>query len=410
MEQWFAEYAVDTRSGPKRLTRLFYLPTVEAVRDAVRQEGGHLLTIREHEPSFSEKFMSKSIFWQIQLLRGIQFKSTTTSPSVAFWRLIQAEKNPRTQNILAPAREALSRGLGVIDAIKSLNIFDHATLAILSASERSNKLQEGIPQAIQNIMQRKKNMAKIVGLLGWIGFDLFSIIQSLMSGRGMILGYFRSNVPKDPKVAEEFTRTVDNLEIFWDVLLYFAFAMAAAAVWIIISYRMNRGKTDWPTARFVRRIPLIGSYMRDLGLSDTTMAAARMLRGQVPISDTLRQAALATNVPEISQYWIDSYNDLSRGISLGTALDREPLTDSERTELMTVNDMSQVATVLESISDIRIEKSNSKYKMIVLGAFIFMSFYLLLAFGSAIFALQLMNVSTDSMMEQAMGGLAGGGE
>jgi hypothetical protein len=70
--------------------------------------------------------------------------------------------------------------------------------------------------------------------------------------------------------------------------------------------------------------------------------------------------------------------------------------------------MSQVATVLESISDIRIEKSNSKYKMIVLGAFIFMSFYLLLAFGSAIFALQLMNVSTDSMMEQAMGGLAGG--
>jgi hypothetical protein len=52
------------------------------------------------------------------------------------WKIIQAETNPMRQNILAPAREALARGLGVIDALKALNIFDAGTLAILSASPK----------------------------------------------------------------------------------------------------------------------------------------------------------------------------------------------------------------------------------------------------------------------------------
>ena len=140
MQQWVAEIAYDTTSGPKRAVESYYMPTVEDVRQAIAKKGGYVLSIRPHERSPLERLMSRSTWWQVQLLRGIQFRSNSTSPGVALWRIIQAETSPMRQNILAPAREALSRGLGVIDALKALNAFDRGTIAILAASERANKL------------------------------------------------------------------------------------------------------------------------------------------------------------------------------------------------------------------------------------------------------------------------------
>src|SRR5688572_14032300 len=143
MQQWIVDIAYETTSGPRKVTESFYLPTPEDVRAAVIKKGGYALAIRPHERSPLERMLARSTWWQVQLLRGIQFRSTSTSPGVALWKMINGETNPRRQNILAPAREALSQGLGVMDALKSLNIFEHSTLAILAASEKANRLSDG---------------------------------------------------------------------------------------------------------------------------------------------------------------------------------------------------------------------------------------------------------------------------
>ncbi len=148
MQQWVVEIAYETRSGPKVVTETVYLPSEEDVREAVQKKGGHVLTIRHHSRTPLERLLARSSWWQVQLLRGIMFRSTSTSPGVALWKIIEAQTNPTRQNILSPAREALTQGLGLIDALKALQIFDRSTLAILAASERSNKLMEGIPYAI----------------------------------------------------------------------------------------------------------------------------------------------------------------------------------------------------------------------------------------------------------------------
>ncbi len=307
---------------------------------------------------------------QVQLLRGIQFRSTATSPGVAMWRLIQAETNPRRQNILSPAREALARGLGVIDALKALQIFDHGTIAILSASERSNRLHEGIPHAIQNISQKRRNRRAIVGTMSWIGFDILSIVQGMFFGRDKIIGWFKANPPTEPDKLLQFNKVVGNLALLWDVLLWLAAGMGFFMIWTILSFWHNRGKRDWPTARMVRKIPMIGAYLRDLGFADSTSAAARMLRGNVPIVNVLEQAAEATTFPEVSQYWLAVREDLSRGVGLGAALDREPLTKSERLELAGIADLGQVATIMESISELRAQAAKTKHSMIVWLAFV----------------------------------------
>jgi len=404
MQQWVAEIAYDTPYGPKKATESFYLPTVDDVRNAVAKNGGHLLSVRPHERSPLERLLARSTWWQVQLLRGIQFRSTSTSPGVALWRIIQAETNPMRQNILAPAREALARGLGVIDALKALRIFDHGTIAILAASEKANKLQEGIPHAIHSITQKRKNTRAIVGTMSWLGFDVVTIVQSLFWGKGMVLNWFRGNAPSDPAELENYLKVVANLELTWNVLIAISCACGVFLVWTIFSFWINKGKTDWPTARIVRKVPLVGAYLRDLGFADSMMAAARMLRGLVPINDALKQSSEATTVPEVASYWTESAKDLERGILLGAALDRKPLNRSERLELASLSDLSQVATVLESIAEMRSASAKTKHALIVWIAFGLTGVFLTIAFGSAIYALTVMNMSLDSMMGGLMEG------
>lgn len=404
MKQWVAEIAYDSTSGPKKAMESFYLPSEEDVRAAITKKGGYVLSIRPHERSPLERLLARSSWWQVQLLRGIMFRSMSTSPGVALWRLIQAESNPKRQNILAPAREALARGLGVIDALKALNIYDKGTIAILAASERANKLAEGIPHAIHSITQKRKNARAIMGTLGWLGFDLITILQSLFWGKDMVLGWFRGNAPQGGEDLAKYNRVVDNLELTWDILIYSAFATGGFMIWAIISFWMNRGKNDWPTARVVRRIPLIGAYLRDLGFSDSMIACARMLRGLVPINHALEQAGEATNSPDVARYWKETNDDLSRGISLGSAMDRNPLSRAERLELASLSDLNQVATIMESIAEMRAQAAKTKHSLIVWLAFALTGVYLAIAFGSAIYALTVMNMSMDSMM----GGLTEG--
>jgi hypothetical protein len=78
-------------------------------------------------------------------------------------------------------------------------------------------------------------------------------------------------------------------------------------------------------------------------------------------------------------------------------------------ELMTVSDLNQIATVLESVSEMRAQAAKTKNSLILWLAFLLTGLYLLIAFGSAIFALRLMNFSMDNMMQDVMGGGGGGG-
>jgi len=129
-----------------------------------------------------------------------------------------------------------------------------------------------------------------------------------------------------------------------------------------------------------------------------------MLRGLVPINDTLDQSSEASSAPDVTEYWKESLKDLGRGVSLGAALDRAPLTRSERLEVAGLSDLGQVATVMESIAEMRSQAARTKHKLIVWIAFLLTGIFLAIAFGSAIYALTVMNMSMDSMMGGLMEG------
>ena len=81
-----------------------------------------------------------------------------------------------------------------------------------------------------------------------------------------------------------------------------------------------------------------------------------------------------------------------------------PLRRNERLELAALSDLDQVATVMESIAEMRSVAAKGKHTLIVWLAFGFTGVFLAIAFGSAIYALTVMNMSMDSMMGGLMQG------
>ena len=81
-----------------------------------------------------------------------------------------------------------------------------------------------------------------MGTLGWLGFDVFSIVSSLAAGKGMVIGWFQDNPPTDPDELEKFNNVVFQLGLTWDILIYTAVAAGAFMVWCIFSYWWDPGK------------------------------------------------------------------------------------------------------------------------------------------------------------------------
>ncbi len=94
MQQWIAKIAYDSKFGTKVKTETFYLPTQDEVRKTVKKNGGYVLTIRPYERTPLERLIARSSWWQVQLLRGIQFRSTATSPGVALWNIYKQKQIP----------------------------------------------------------------------------------------------------------------------------------------------------------------------------------------------------------------------------------------------------------------------------------------------------------------------------
>jgi type II secretory pathway component PulF len=405
MQQWEICYAIERPGGCQTLTETMFAQNEPEIRHIIHKKGGYVIRIHPRAQNFLEQMMRKSSMMQNYLLQGMQFRSHTAPPAVALWRLVESETNPKRQQILAPARESLQRGLGVIDALKSLNIFDHSTLTLLAASERSNTLSTGIEEVMLHTQAKRKAKRQLWATLSWVGFDLIATIQTLWVGRDKAIGFFKDNAPGQGVDLEHYSNTVDNLELLWNSLLVLALIATIGTGWAIFSFWFNRNKDDWPTARMVGRLPLFGRYMEDLSVGNSMHACAMMLKAKVPVADCLKQAATAANFYTVKKLWNQALLELGKGVHLGQALARPPLLLQERLELNSVANLDHVVTVMNSMAEIRGLMAAQKSRMIIMGLFIGSAMYLMIAIGSFIYALSLLNVSMDNSLNQMMMGV-----
>jgi hypothetical protein len=166
-------------------------------------------------------------------------------------------------------------------------------------------LHEGIPHAIQNITQKRKNRGKIIGTMSWLGFDILTIVQGMYWGRDKIIGWFKNNPPSEPDKLEQFNRVVGNLSLLWDALLWIAFGLAFFLVWTVLSFWHNRGKKDFLAARMVNslhwyRAPIVlgNAGKSPMDALHSTLATATRTDSRALGDDTYERYELSPCLPD----------------------------------------------------------------------------------------------------------------
>ncbi len=346
----------------------FYLPNETAVRKHLRSKGLWPISIREQKPPMFEWMDIRSREWQIQLLRALRFQTATSSAGTALLNIIEGESDPRRRLAFLPTRTVLKGGGSFADALKALHLMDAATMAIIAAGERAGDLKGVIQHAIEHVDEKGKQYKAVVAALGWLSFDIISIVGSIWGTQFGFIPYLRKQGSKstEPGAAEKFEQGLNMATWMNGTLLVIITAIMVGGGLLAVLWWANRHKSDHFTSRLLIKTPIVASYMRNVSMQDSCKLVSRLLRGKVPLADALKIIAESTVEPSSRQYWRECRNRIMAGMEPSRALATPPMEKSERDQLLTVQSVDQLSEVYAAIAEERTSMAKTDRRKVVM--------------------------------------------
>jgi len=374
MKLYHARYLQPTLGGAMIVREEdFYMPDVPSVRKYLRSKGLWPVVIHEMKPPLLEWMDVRSREWQLQLLRALRFQSATASAGTALLNIIEGEQDPRRRLAFLPTRTVLKGGGSFSEALRELKLMDAATMAIITAGERAGDLKGVIQHAIEHVEQKGTQYKAVMAALGWLSFDIISVIGSIWGTQFGFIPYLQAQGVKntDPEAVIKFERGIKMVSWINGTMLVITSAIMIAAVFIGVSYWLNRHKQEHFTAKLMMKMPLISSYLRNVSLQDTCKLMSRLLRGKVPLAEALDIIIQSTVEPATRLYWSESKNRVMAGVEPARALARWPLSKAEFDQIATVQSVDQLSEVYESIAAERNYMARTdQRKLVKLGIFL----------------------------------------
>jgi len=389
----------------------FYLPDVHAVRRQLRSKGLYPIAIHEQKPPMFEWMDVRSRAWQIQLLRALRFQTATASAGTALLNIIEGEQDPRRRLAFLPTRTVLKGGGSFAEALRELKLMDAATMAIITAGERAGDLKGVIQHAIEHVEQKGVQYKALTAALSWLSFDIISVFGSIWGTQFGFIPYLKEQGTKntDPGAAAKFEHGITLVTWVNGAMLFLTSALMISAVFLGVSYWLNRHKPDHYSSRIMMKLPLFSTYLRNVSLQDSCKLMSRLLRGKVPLAEALKIIIQSVVEPAASTYWHECQNRVMAGVEPARALARWPLSKPERDQIVTVQSVDQLSEVYDSIAEERTQMAKAdQRKLIKLGIF------LLLALSgvtilTTIYLLMLQNDSFLNSLSELRGSGSGGG-
>jgi type II secretory pathway component PulF len=376
MKLWNVRYAVPMPGGVVSVREDdFYLPTQNDVRHALRAKGWFLIRIKERKPALLEWMDVRSAAWQLQLLRALRFQSATTSTGTALLNIIEAETDPRKRIAFLPTRSVLKAGGAFSEALKQLKLLDAATMAIIIAGERAGDLKGVIVQAIAHVEEKGKQMKVVIAALGWLAFDILSIISTIFGAQFTFIPYLKNSASKsttDPEAAAKFNAAIQTVTIINFFLMIMTVGAVAGLGTLAMVFWKNKHKPEHFASRMIAKVPLIGSYMCDSGMHDASLLMSRLLRGGVPLDEAIRIIMESSIDPTVRLYWKVCLDRLMAGVDSAKALARAPLSRAEQDQIRSIQSIDQLAEVFEGIGDERKGLAKAGQRKIMMAGVIFM--------------------------------------
>jgi hypothetical protein len=320
-------------------------------------------------------------FWRSRsfaegLLRSVAQESYSVSPQQALGEIIEREKEPWRMAMLAPAKAALSSGASFVSALRALGLYDEATLMIVGAGERAQRLEQAVSQALEQVRaasrRRTATRGFVVGLAGeW--FALFSGVGWVREN--YLPGLVASGIRTDNiALRESFDfglRTVRQILDMANLLMTSVMIVGLAAV--IVRALFHRRKDHW-SARMFTVLPGIREPREHDALSLSFSIIARLILSGEGFGQSLVFARDACSVGAVASYLGQVLKALDV-VDPGRAFARAPLDAGERAQIGQAVDRANIADALDRLAEQRAAKAKSSRRR---SLFIGLSLFLIL--------------------------------
>lgn len=407
MKLWHAKYATVLPSGLVKVDEEdYYLPTMNDVRRQLRTHGHWPIRIEQRRKPLLEWMDVRTRAWQLQLLRALRFQTTTTSAGTALLNIIENESDARRRVAFLPTRTVLKGGGAFASALKELHLFDAATLAIILAGERGGDLKGVINHAIQHIEEKGHQIKAFTGALGWLMFDIISVIGSLWGAQYGFIPYLRDAGIKseDAAAVEKFTKSLNMAATVNGCLMWLSTLVSIGAAWVVYSFWMNRHKTDHLAARIMTRVPFFSAYLQNSSFHDTGKLMARLLRGRVPLDESIQILVGSSVEPSVRDYWSGCHRRIMAGADPMRAMARHPLNKAERDHMAKIQSVDQLAEVFEAIATERQLAAKDDQRRIILMGIMALVFLFTAVVLTMIYLLTLQNQGLNESLKGMRGG------
>ncbi|MCL2505176.1 MAG: type II secretion system F family protein [Alphaproteobacteria bacterium] len=398
MKLFHAKFAERRHGKTRILEEDFYLSDEKAVRRRLREQGYYPISVDQRKEALFTWSNVRSRAWQLQLLKALRFQGGLSSLGTALLNIIEAETDPKRRLAFLPARTVLKGGGSFSDALKSLKLFDAATMAIITAGERAGDLKGVIQHAIEHTEEKGKSIKMVMTVLGWLAFDIINIVGFVWAAQFGFIPYLKQQGVKttDPAAIKRFEEAISIASAVNMTLLVLVTTTVIMVIGFAALYWFNRYKPEHFTSKLLLRMPIMSDYLRNISMKDGCKLITRLIRGKVPLADAIDIISSTTTEASCRVYWLEAKKRIMAGAVPAKALARWPLNKGEIDQLLTAQSSDQLAEVYAAIAEERDFMAKAGQRRLFMTGIIFM---IVMAVGVVLSILYLLMVQNQSFLD-----------
>lgn len=395
-----------TRDG-QPVEQLFFVATISDVRHEIMRANGTVQSITVQKKNWmNREYYSHD--YKLGFLKGLSFQvDVGVSAAQALMHLIETEKQPAKRAEMQKAFEVITHGGQFADALAALPFMDKTLVVLLQTADASGSMQEAINDAAAIMESRGAAWKMLASAVGWIGFDLFSIISTVFGLQFYALPWFRENPPslQSAEMEMQYVSRFESIASATEMLTVFTLLVAVTIVLFLIALFWGNDAIKDGMHRTISRMPLLRNVFIDSALADGLTLLSRMSKNGVLITHALELLAEHSWIRSVQQFWRQVRQALEAGQDVTRAFESAHLlTRQEIKAVSSHQNREQLANVLTLVARQRRADADAATRRFIQFSIGVVVAYMLIVMGIAMWLVSLQNMGLTGSFEDLMKG------
>ncbi len=216
-------------------------------------------------------------------------------------------------------------GIGFSDTLKKRKeLFSPLYISLVRAGEASGKLNEVLMSLATNLEKQRELQGRIKGALIYpflIIIGMFIVIFIMVTFVIPQLLSLYNDLDADLPATTVFISAVSDFSVKWWPVILFVIGMIGMGIWSYIKTPVGKSNFD----KLTLKVPVFKNIIIQSTLVEFTRTISILVGSGVSILDALSIASTATDNTEFNKAFKRISNNIEKGVSLGAALQQEPL-------------------------------------------------------------------------------------